>query len=87
MTSETIQWLVTQVGLAGIAAFSIFVLNKVWSDRSAELLAHNVQERQDKQDLLAAYKENISTMKEVSANLSRQSEAFDRLCAKVDRPG
>ena len=85
MDQTTIQWLVTQVGLAGVAAFSIYVLNKVWSDRSAEQSANKAQERQDKQDLLLAYKDNISTMKEVSSSLSRQSETLERLCAIVDR--
>ena len=85
MDQTTLQWLVTQVGLAGIAAFSIYVLNKVWSDRSADLQTHNAQERQDKQDLLAAYKDNITTMREVSAALSRQSDTIERLSAIIDK--
>jgi len=80
MDQVFIQWIITQVGLAGVAGLCIYLLNRVWSERLSE-------QREDKAGLLAAYKENISTMKEVSANLSRQSEAFDRLCAKVDRPG
>jgi len=85
MDQAFIEWVISQAGLAGIAAFCIYIVNKVWTERTAEAIARRKEDREDKDALLLAYKDNISTMKEVSLNLSRQSEAFDRLCVMLDK--
>ena len=85
MERTIIEWIVTQVGLAGIAALSIFITNAVWSDRLASEKARAIEERADKLALLEAYRENSATIKEVSVTLAQHSESIQRLCLALDR--
>ena len=86
MLEDTIlQWLVTQAGLAGIAALSIIILNRVWADRTNSELARRAEEREDKLALLQAYQDNAAAMKEISTAISQHTATIQRLCSVIER--
>lgn len=85
MELSVIQWIVTQVGLAGIAALSIYITNKVWSERAQDQATRRAEEREDKLALLAAYKDNVTAMEKVASTLDHQSDTLDRLTSIIDK--
>ncbi len=85
LSEPLLQWLITQVGLAGIAALSLILLNRVWADRVDAELTRRTEEREDKLTLLQAYRENSAVLKEVSDTLATHSDSLNRLAVTIDR--
>jgi len=80
-----INLILSQTGLAGIAIFCIYITNRVWSERTQDHLSHRIEEREDKLALLAAYKDNVTTMNKVATTLDHQADTLDRLSGLIDR--
>jgi hypothetical protein len=85
LSEPLLQWLITQVGLAGIAALSLILLKRDCADRVDAELTRRTEEREDKLTLLQAYRENSAVLKEVSDTLATHSDSLNRLAVTIDR--
>jgi hypothetical protein len=73
METQVIQWLMQQTGMAGIAALSLFMLNKVWEQRIAEEKKRTGEINQMREQLLEALKNNTEVMTRLMERLDIKS--------------
>jgi hypothetical protein len=80
MESAFIEWLVGQVGVAGIAGLSLYLLNRTYQDALRRELDHAATARDDKLKMISVLEENARAM----TGLQR---AIDSLCDARRHPG
>lgn len=71
MEQSMMEWIVTQVGLAGLAAFSIFIVKQTYQDALRREQDSAQSHREDKTELIGALKENASAMTALKAAIDR----------------
>lgn len=86
MDATFIQWMFGQSGIAGIAIFSMFLLNKSWRDRTEEQKAQMAREREvaelareDRRQLIAVVTENAKVITENSRTVSSLQQTIENL--------
>ena len=71
MNSEFIQWLVSQTGITGLAAFALWMLNRSWAERLAEMRRHGDEEKAQRGELMEAINRNTEVIGRVLERLSK----------------
>lgn len=86
MDATFVQWMVGQSGIAGIAIFAMFLLNKSWRDRTDEQKAQMAREREvaelareDRRQLIAVVTENAKVITENSRTVSSLQQTIENL--------
>jgi len=81
-----VQWMVGQTGIAGIAVFAMFLLNKSWRDRIDEQRAQMAREREvaelareDRRQLIGVVTENAKVITENSRTVSSLQQTIENL--------
>jgi hypothetical protein len=64
-----LQWIVQQVGLGGLAAFALLMLNKVWRERLADKEEHIKEIGQQRSDLVRTFQENTKVLTQLCERL------------------
>ncbi len=77
MTPDIIQWIMGQVGTAGIAALALFMLNRSWETQLAREKTTQEEMTEQRKTLAEVVKANTVAMGDLG-NLSRESIASSR---------
>ncbi len=62
MENDFLQWLVAQGGVGGLAAFALWMLNRVWTDALRREQQRSAEQREDKNRLASVLEENTKAL-------------------------
>lgn len=86
MDATFAQWVIGQGGIAGIAIFAMFLLNKSWRDRIEEQKAQMAREREvaelareDRRQLIVVITENAKVITENSRTVANLQATVENL--------
>jgi len=71
MEGTIIEWIIQQAGMAGIAALSLVMLNKVWCDRVEEEKRRAEEINQMRKQLLEALDRNTKVITQLVERLDK----------------
>lgn len=62
MQNDFLQWLVAQGGVGGLAAFALWMLNRVWTDALRREQQRSAEQREDKIRLASVLEANTKAL-------------------------
>lgn len=74
MEQPLLEWIVGQAGLAGLAAFAIFIVRQTYADALRREQEHSQANREDKAQVITVIRENAKAMTALEAAIQHMCE-------------